>query len=250
MSVDYRILGPIEVVGDDGTALALGGARQRRLLAVLLQGDSHWVGTERIIDAVWAEEEPPAGGAKTVATYVSRLRSVLGEGLGRHAGRRLPALPQRLPARCRSIRAARRPGPARTGQGRPRPPRRRPRPLAGPGVRRVRRGALVPGRRRPALEELRLAAHELRAQARLDVGDTAIAIAELERAAAGAPGPGALHRPADDGAPPRRPPERGPAGLPGLPTRPRRGGRARTVGRVGRPRAAHRRRRPVAAAGR
>ena len=33
---EFRILGPLEVAGDDGVLLPLGGAKQRALLALLL----------------------------------------------------------------------------------------------------------------------------------------------------------------------------------------------------------------------
>ncbi len=74
----FRVLGPVGIVRA-GSEVALGGARQRRLLTVLLLADGRWVSLDRIVDAVWSEETPPVGRARTVATYVSRLRSVLGE---------------------------------------------------------------------------------------------------------------------------------------------------------------------------
>ena len=39
------------------------------------------VSVERLIDAVWAGEEPPERAAKTLNTYLSRLRAALGDGL-------------------------------------------------------------------------------------------------------------------------------------------------------------------------
>jgi len=73
--MEFRILGPLEAQ-EDGVALALGGAKQRALLAVFLLHANEVVSTERLIDALW--EEPPAKAAKAVQVYVSRLRKALG----------------------------------------------------------------------------------------------------------------------------------------------------------------------------
>src|SRR5262245_50063429 len=76
--MDFRLLGPLEVVSRD-QPLALGGAKQRALLAVLLLRANDVVATERLIDLVWGESPPPTV-AKSVQTYVSRLRRQLGAG--------------------------------------------------------------------------------------------------------------------------------------------------------------------------
>ena len=76
--MDFRLLGPLEVVERD-RPLALGGAKQRALLAVLLLHANDVVSTERIIDLLWGES-PPSTVAKSVQTYVSRLRKELGTG--------------------------------------------------------------------------------------------------------------------------------------------------------------------------
>ena len=78
--MEIQVLGPVEV-RDDGAEVALGGPRQRRLLAVLVVNAGKVVSVERLIDVVWAGEEPPDGAAKTMRTYVSRLRAALGDGL-------------------------------------------------------------------------------------------------------------------------------------------------------------------------
>ena len=75
--MEFRILGPLEV-RRDGQALALGGAQQRALLAVLLIHRGEVVSTDRLIDELWGERAP-ATAAKTVQGYVSQLRKELGE---------------------------------------------------------------------------------------------------------------------------------------------------------------------------
>jgi DNA-binding SARP family transcriptional activator/class 3 adenylate cyclase len=73
--MEFRILGPLEAREGD-TPVALGGAKQRALLAVLLLYANEVVSTERLIEALW--EEPPGKGAKAVQVYISRLRKALG----------------------------------------------------------------------------------------------------------------------------------------------------------------------------
>src|SRR4051794_39039613 len=75
--MEIRVLGPVRAV-DAEVEVALGGSRQRRLLAVLAVGAGHVVDVDRIVEAVWGEEEPPAGASRTALSYVSRLRSALG----------------------------------------------------------------------------------------------------------------------------------------------------------------------------
>jgi class 3 adenylate cyclase/DNA-binding SARP family transcriptional activator len=74
--MDFRILGPLEVV-DDGQALDLGGAKQRAALAVLALNANRVVAHERLIEALW-DEEPPETARKALQVYVSQLRKVLG----------------------------------------------------------------------------------------------------------------------------------------------------------------------------
>ena len=75
--MDFRILGPLEVV-EHGRSLVLGGTKQRGLLAVLLLHAGEVVATERLIDELWGEA-PPATVAKSIHVYVSKLRAQLGE---------------------------------------------------------------------------------------------------------------------------------------------------------------------------
>jgi DNA-binding SARP family transcriptional activator/tetratricopeptide (TPR) repeat protein len=73
----FSILGPFEVQLDGGGAVALGGLRQRALLAVLVVQANEVVSTDRLIDQLWADE-PPATAAHTIQVFVSRLRRALG----------------------------------------------------------------------------------------------------------------------------------------------------------------------------
>ena len=76
--MEYRILGPLEVLDARGHSLSLGGARQQSVLASLLLRAGHTVALERLIDELW--EERPETAAKTVQVYVSRLRHELPAG--------------------------------------------------------------------------------------------------------------------------------------------------------------------------
>src|SRR5215208_6579789 len=103
--MEFRILGPLEVL-DDGRTLDVGGAKQRSLLAVLLLNANTVVSSDRLIDALWGDQ-PPETAAKAIQVHVSRLRRELGaerietkapgyvlrigEGDGRRSGGRLAA---------------------------------------------------------------------------------------------------------------------------------------------------------------
>ncbi len=73
--MEFRILGPLEVL-DEGHRVALGGSKQRALLALLLLHRGETLGTERLIDELWGER-PPATPTKSVQVHVSRLRKTL-----------------------------------------------------------------------------------------------------------------------------------------------------------------------------
>ena len=77
--MEFGLLGPI-AVWRDGHELALGAAKQRALLAVLLLHANETIATERLVDALWGER-PPATAVKALQVYVSQLRKVLGEGV-------------------------------------------------------------------------------------------------------------------------------------------------------------------------
>src|SRR5690349_19706396 len=74
--MEFRLLGPLEVL-HDGRTLEVGGAKQRSLLAVLLLNANCVVSSDRLIDALWGEQ-PPDKAAKAIQVHVSQLRRVLG----------------------------------------------------------------------------------------------------------------------------------------------------------------------------
>jgi DNA-binding SARP family transcriptional activator len=73
--MEFRILGQLEVL-DEGRPIALGGSRQRALLALLLVHAGETLSTDRLIDELWGER-PPVKAAKTVQMQISRLRKAL-----------------------------------------------------------------------------------------------------------------------------------------------------------------------------
>jgi DNA-binding SARP family transcriptional activator len=76
--VDFRILGPLEV-WHDGRAVAVTGARQRALLALLLLHAGEVVSTDRLLDEIWGDA-PPAAGPTALRVRVSQLRKALRAG--------------------------------------------------------------------------------------------------------------------------------------------------------------------------
>ena len=75
--MEFRILGPLEAFDGD-RAIALGGTRQRALLAMLLLEAPRVVSTDRLIDELWPDER---GAEKALQVAVSRLRKTLGRDL-------------------------------------------------------------------------------------------------------------------------------------------------------------------------
>jgi len=78
--VEFRILGPVEVV-HEGRSLVLGGSRERAVLALLLLSANRVVSAERLAADLW-DDAPPDGGVQSLRVFVSRLRKVLREAGG------------------------------------------------------------------------------------------------------------------------------------------------------------------------
>ncbi len=74
-SVQFGVLGPL-VALREGTTVALGGAKQRALLTVLLLHANRAVSIDSLVDRLWGESPPPSA-AKVVQVYVSQLRKAL-----------------------------------------------------------------------------------------------------------------------------------------------------------------------------
>ncbi len=72
---EFRILGPLEVI-DEGKAVALGGQKQRALLAILLISAGEVVSTDRLLAELWGEH-PPRTAREALQNLVSQLRKVL-----------------------------------------------------------------------------------------------------------------------------------------------------------------------------
>ncbi len=75
--VRYSILGPTQAHRDDGTAVPLGGARLRALLAALALRPGRAAAAETLIDEVW-DGDPPADAGGALQALVARLRRALG----------------------------------------------------------------------------------------------------------------------------------------------------------------------------
>jgi YVTN family beta-propeller protein len=73
--LEVRLLGPVEA-RRDGAPLALGGGRQRALLAALALRRGQVVSTDRLIDELWGEH-PPETAATALHGLVSQLRKAL-----------------------------------------------------------------------------------------------------------------------------------------------------------------------------
>jgi DNA-binding SARP family transcriptional activator len=74
--MDFRILGPLEVAAGD-SLVALAGAKQRALLALLLLSANEVVSSDRLIDEMWGEHSPESG-RTALQVRVSQLRKALG----------------------------------------------------------------------------------------------------------------------------------------------------------------------------
>ncbi len=73
--MEFRILGPLEV-WDEGSEVSLGGRKPRALLALLLLHRNEVVSADRLIDELWGED-PPERAAAALRVNVSRLRKAL-----------------------------------------------------------------------------------------------------------------------------------------------------------------------------
>ena len=71
-----RLLGPLELVMD-GSQVALGGLKQRSVLAYLVLRAGEPVSIDSLAEAVWGDD-PPGGAVRSLRTYVSNLRGLLG----------------------------------------------------------------------------------------------------------------------------------------------------------------------------
>ena len=97
----FQVLGPVTAVVD-GSAVALGGPKQRALLATLLLAEGTAVPRHQLVLSVWGDD-PPASAAQSLQVYVHNLRKALGADRIETAGTGylLPLEPDELDlARC------------------------------------------------------------------------------------------------------------------------------------------------------
>src|SRR3954451_4404324 len=73
--MDFRLLGPLEARTAAGP-VALGGAKRRAVLAVLLLHANEVVSTDRLIEDLWGAETPKTA-AKALQVHISALRKLL-----------------------------------------------------------------------------------------------------------------------------------------------------------------------------
>jgi DNA-binding SARP family transcriptional activator/WD40 repeat protein len=76
-SMQIRLLGHVEASVDE-RPVALGGAKQRAVLAMLGLEPNRAVSADRLIEGLWGEQPPPSA-AKMVQNYVWRLRGALAD---------------------------------------------------------------------------------------------------------------------------------------------------------------------------
>jgi predicted ATPase/class 3 adenylate cyclase/DNA-binding winged helix-turn-helix (wHTH) protein len=176
----FRLLGPLEVIGEDGQPIAFAGEKERILLATLVLGANQLVSVDRLVDAIWGDD-PPATAANTLQAHISRLRKKL-------SGAGAPETPASAPggyvlhARPDEVDWVRFEKLVRTAPDGPEQTTARlNEALAlwrGPALADVDSDALRPESVR--LEELRLQALEQRVEAELALGHHTHVIAELE----------------------------------------------------------------------
>ena len=185
MSAAFRILGSLEVLDGD-RAVALGGLRQRALLALLLLRANEVVSTDRLIAELWGESPPPTARQTVQGTSPSFAGSCRWMAPARARSR-----PARPATSSRGARATR-PRPVQgavglrpRGAGRGRRRRRGrdaprgPRPLRGPPLADFAYEGWAQ-RDIARLEESRLACLEERIEADLQLGRDSDLVGELE----------------------------------------------------------------------
>jgi DNA-binding SARP family transcriptional activator/Tfp pilus assembly protein PilF len=90
----FRMLGPLEVqTGQDWTAI--GASKWRAVLACLLLNAGQIVSTDALTEELWGDD-PPAKAANLISIYVLRLRRLIGDTEGRVLVTRAPGYQLRL----------------------------------------------------------------------------------------------------------------------------------------------------------
>jgi DNA-binding SARP family transcriptional activator/streptogramin lyase len=76
--MQFRILGPLEIEGDQGP-VTLHRGKEQALLGYMLLHPNELLASERLIDELWDEHSPPTA-PKILQNAISRLRKALGDG--------------------------------------------------------------------------------------------------------------------------------------------------------------------------
>ncbi|WP_214409223.1 AfsR/SARP family transcriptional regulator [Sphaerisporangium fuscum] len=74
--MQFRLLGPLEVTGADGSDVKIGRPKLRLLLAILLARANTLVSVESLVDGLWGPR-PPESALSNLRTYVWSLRRLL-----------------------------------------------------------------------------------------------------------------------------------------------------------------------------
>ena len=77
--MEFRVLGPLEILDDSGGVVDLRAAKERSLFLSLLLRANEVVSSERLIDDIWGERRPESA-VNVIQTYVSHLRRLLQPG--------------------------------------------------------------------------------------------------------------------------------------------------------------------------
>jgi DNA-binding SARP family transcriptional activator len=75
--MDVQVLGPVGV--HDGHDLAIGGGQHRRIVAAMAMRSGEVVSVDWLVDVMWPGDEMPQQPERNLRTYVSRIRAALGE---------------------------------------------------------------------------------------------------------------------------------------------------------------------------
>ena len=73
-----RVLGPVDVVGDDGTVRQSGSALRRALLALLAMNCGQVLSSDWLMENLWAGQSPESG-LRALRFHISRLRRDVGD---------------------------------------------------------------------------------------------------------------------------------------------------------------------------
>src|SRR5690349_23796601 len=74
--VQFRVLGSVDVVADDGSVLTLSRRQERAVLAILLLEAGRTVPVDRIREILWETNELDRG-RQAIRTFVTRIRALL-----------------------------------------------------------------------------------------------------------------------------------------------------------------------------